>query len=271
MLTIVATIPTYFPRKSRTEIKKLLATDSTLAAKLSKTSTKKSSVASGKAPAAKPDRVAVRALAGTKRRAPSSSGDESSDNDSAANSSDEESEMPSPLPAVRPTVALEAVKYDTLKALWRPTNRAATADEIRTGLKAFWEVIQTIRDRWKADVAAVKQAEETKKLGELPLLKERVQTQRQMLEAALKAALESGHPDILEQYVLSSSPLPLLAQIPPYIRQFQPSTALVCTSRGRNACHFPIRRRVAAFKLCTLLAFGAMVSGVRANCHGSNP
>lgn len=73
-----------------------------------------------------------------------------------------------------------------------------SADEIRTGLKDYWEVVRTIRDRWKTDSEAVIQAEEKKRIGELPLLKSRVKDQRDMIEVALKAALDFGHRNIME-------------------------------------------------------------------------
>lgn len=68
-------------------------------------------------------------------------------------------------------------------------------------------MVRTIRDRWKADTAAVKQAEEAKKNSELPLLRDRVKSQRDMMEATIKASLEFGHPEILRMYVLFSDHL----------------------------------------------------------------
>lgn len=113
----------------------------------------------------------------------------------------------SPLPAERPTTPLEAVRYDTIRSLWRPKNRSTGSEQIRKALVDFWEVVRTIRDRWKADTAAVKQAEEAKKNSELPLLRDRVRSQRDMMEATIKASLEFGHPDIIRMYVLLSNHL----------------------------------------------------------------
>lgn len=108
--------------------------------------------------------------------------------------------MQPPIPAKRPTEsALEATKYDTVKTLWRVPYRSAPAEEIRKAIQDFWEIVQTIRDRWKSDAAAVKQAEETKKVKEIPMLQERVASQRTMLTACLKAAVAQGHQDILEK------------------------------------------------------------------------
>lgn len=135
--------------------------------------------------------------------AKSSSEIESSYDDSDYDSSDDELEItePSPLPPTRPPEPLKAVRYDTIKAVWLPRQRPAEADKIRNALKDFWEVVRTIRDRWKTDGEAVKKAEEAKKLNELPLLRERVKSQREMLEVALQTANEFGHPDILRLYV----------------------------------------------------------------------
>lgn len=113
--------------------------------------------------------------------------------------SDDELAEPSPLPAKRPDTPLEAVKYDTIKALWHSKRFEVDVDDIRAGLKDFWEVVRTIRDRWKTDTAAVTEAEEKKKHGEIPLLQSRVKDQRNMLEVALTAALQHGHPGILER------------------------------------------------------------------------
>jgi len=124
---------------------------------------------------------------------------DSTDDDSASES--EEESMQPPLPATRPTRAIEVVKYDTIKSLWRVPYRSATDDDIRKGLAEFGDIVRTIRDRWKTDLQAVKDAEEAKKENELPLLNERVAIQRDMLEAAVGAAVSEGHKDIIEQYV----------------------------------------------------------------------
>lgn len=112
--------------------------------------------------------------------------------------------MHPPIPAKRPTDnVMDAVKYDTIKTLWRVPYRSVPAEDIRKAMQEFWEVVQTLQDRWKSDVSAVKSAEEAKKVNEIPMLKQRVSIQRDMLQACLKAANDQGHRDILEQYVLS--------------------------------------------------------------------
>lgn len=136
----------------------------------------------------------------------SSSESDSSDDASAYESSEEEGEVaePSPLPGSRPQSPLEATRYDAIKALWRPRNLPVTPSDIREGLKSYWDLVRTIRDRWKSDAAAVKEAEEKKRNSELPLLQDRVKSQRDMIEVALKAALEYGHKHITELYVYFS-------------------------------------------------------------------
>lgn len=79
-----------------------------------------------------------------------------------------------------------------------------TPSDIREGLKSYWDLVRTIRDRWKSDAAAVKEAEEKKRNSELPLLQDRVKSQRDMIEVAFKAALEYGHKQITELYVYLS-------------------------------------------------------------------
>lgn len=108
---------------------------------------------------------------------------------------------PSPLPGSRPQTPLEATRYDAIKALWRPRNLSVTPSDIREGLKSYWDLVRTIRDRWKSDAAAVKEAEDKKRNSELPLLQDRVKNQRDMIEVAFKAALEYGHKQIIELYV----------------------------------------------------------------------
>jgi hypothetical protein len=190
-------IPAYVPRKSRNEIKKLLANDSGLTAKLAKKS-RKGSLSTSQAPSRRSEtpttsRVAVKNAASQSSTEPESSSEDSD--------SEEEESMHPPIPAVRPVRALEAVKYDTVKTLWRVPYRSVEGDDIRKALGQFWDIVRTIRDRWKSDTTAVKQAEDEKKVHEVPLLKERVMNQRDMLEGALESAAKEGHRDIVEQYV----------------------------------------------------------------------
>lgn len=125
-----------------------------------------------------------------------------SDTDSSDYTSDEESDEEdevSPLPAQRPDDPREGVKYDTIKALWEKHRFSVPADRIRNGMVEFNDVVQTIKNRWKADSTALSDAMVRKKNGELPLLKSRVNDQLEMLKIALKTAVEHGHRDILGQ------------------------------------------------------------------------
>jgi len=128
----------------------------------------------------------------------SESSSEYTSSEDSDDDSDDEPDEPFPLPAKRPDDPVEAVKYDSIKATWRSKRHEVDASEIRTGLSDFWEVVRTIRDRWKTDTQAVTDAEAKKRLGELPLLKSRVKDQRNMFQAALEATLQHGHKSILE-------------------------------------------------------------------------
>lgn len=94
---------------------------------------------------------------------------------------------------------MDAVKYDTVKAVWLPRRVHPSSDQIRSSMKNFWEVLSTLRDRHKSDRDALRAATEAKKQSELPMLRERVKSQRDMLETVLEAALQHGHPGILSQ------------------------------------------------------------------------
>lgn len=127
-----------------------------------------------------------------------SSSEYSSSEESDSEYSEDELAEPSPLADKRPDSPLDAVAYDAIKATWRSKRFEVDSAEIRSGLGNFWDVVRTIRDRWKTDTLAVTDAEEKKKYGELPLLKSRVKDQRNMFEAALVAANKHGHKSILE-------------------------------------------------------------------------
>lgn len=196
-------------------------------ARLSKKPPKKSKISAPKA--ARPKTAAnARSPTAIKEESPESSSEtSSSDDDSEYESSDDELEItePSPLPASRPQEPLQAVRYDVIKALWLPHKKAAEAEQIRNALKDFWEVVRTIRDRWKSDTADLKQAEEGKKESEVPRLKSRVKAQRDMIQMALKTAIEHGHPDIIRLYVLAN--FPLLFTIPTHPLPTSPTPRLL--------------------------------------------
>ncbi len=143
-----------------------------------------------------------------------SSGDSSDSSDDTSSGSDSDSDSDSdsvdqvevekaPLPAERPRTPKEAVRYDTIAALWLPRS-GAVGDAARVGLTKFWEVVRTIRDRWKNDQAAVDKAQKADEKTELPMLQERVVTQRVLMAVALRNALEFGHPTMLEKYAFLS-------------------------------------------------------------------
>lgn len=195
-----AALPAQVPRKSRNELRRIAGNDPKLLAKLGKKAIKKerSLISATKAlPTASttsgPNQEKI------KYEGESSSEEESSssDDDESSYTSDDAPEV-SPLPSKRPDSPKEATEYDTIKALWRSKRKNPSTDSIRKGLGDFWEITKTIRDRWKIDVAAVNDAESKNRMNELPLLNSRVKDQRDMMEAAFKAALKHGHHAIIE-------------------------------------------------------------------------
>ena len=201
-----AAVPVYVPRKSRNELRKLAGNDQKLLAKLGKKSAKRDrSLAS----TAKQMHLATTNASPTaekiKYQDDSSSEEESSsDEDSDSTYSSDDATGPSPNPLKRPDSPREATEYDTVKALWRGKRNGIGSESIRKGIVDFWEIIKTIRDRWKADSNAVTDAETKNRENELPLLKSRVKDQRDMMESAFKAALKHGHREIIGLYVLTS-------------------------------------------------------------------
>ncbi|KAK7522390.1 hypothetical protein IWZ03DRAFT_117075 [Phyllosticta citriasiana] len=192
--TMKSALPVYQPRRSKNELKKIAASDARLAGKITKASKK------AKHPAEKLMRTKSPSGTGSpaliKDETDSSSETETSEDDSEYDSSDDETPEPSPLPAVRPTETLQRVRYDTIRALWRPRNLPATVAEIRKALKDYWEILSTIRNRWKGDQQSLKDAEQ-KKMRDLDQLRDRVKDQRDQMEMAVKCALQYGHPGVI--------------------------------------------------------------------------
>ncbi|KAK3709090.1 hypothetical protein LTR37_011069 [Vermiconidia calcicola] len=203
-----AALPTYAPRKSRNELRKLAGNDPKLLAKLGKKIVKREKLVS-----TVPRPLQTASAAGSPPRAENIKyeGDSSSEEDSSSDEDDESSYTsddtaePSPLPSKRPETPKEATEYDTIKALWRAKRKRPDSQSIRKGLVDFWEIVKTIRDRWKADATAVSEAESKNRANELPLLRSRVKDQRDMMESAFKAALKYGHRDIVELFSENNS------------------------------------------------------------------
>ncbi|OJD32757.1 c-x8-c-x5-c-x3-h type zinc finger protein [Diplodia corticola] len=202
-----SSLPQYQARKSRNELRKLAANDERLRAKIAKASKK------AKTPAAKIARTRPISFGSPSSLrdeiSDSSSEEETSEDDSDYESSDDETPEPSPLPGTRPNEALPAMRYDTIKATWRPRNLPVTADEIRAALKDYWDILQAVRNRWKEDQSALKLAQE-KNSRDIELLKGRVKDQRSLMEMAMKCALEHGHPDVI-RVLGGNAPLLFLA------------------------------------------------------------
>ncbi|KAF3006843.1 hypothetical protein E8E13_010727 [Curvularia kusanoi] len=182
-------LPLYTPRQSIKELKKIGADNKKFLAKLSSSKSSLSRAIRRQNNAGSP---------GSLKREVSDSEDytESSEDDSEYSDSDDEEE--SPLPASRPDDdPHKAVCYDVIKASWFPRRSPVGPEKIKSSMRDLWEVLNTIQKRWRADSKAVAEAEESKKTGELPTLKSRVTSQRDLLQSALKAALDHAHPDVL--------------------------------------------------------------------------
>ncbi|KAF2261998.1 hypothetical protein CC78DRAFT_583102 [Lojkania enalia] len=181
-------LPQYTPRQSLSDLKKA-GVNKKLLEKIAKSSAKSSASKIRKLSAGSPSSL---------KREVSSSEDETDSDDESDYSSDEEMET-SPLPATRPEDPNESVRYDVIKAAWAPRRERLGEEKIRKSLHELWEVINTIHKRWRADSRAVSEAEERKKTSELPVLKSRVTSGRDLLQVALKATLEHAHPDVVYQ------------------------------------------------------------------------
>jgi hypothetical protein len=101
----------------------------------------------------------------------------------------------------RPDAPLEAVRYDTIKALSYPRRAALPDDILRSGLSNFYKILRNIRDEWKA--ARLTLGDLKNRKGDPSIIRERVETQRQLMEAALDAAVTQGHIKFLERYVFT--------------------------------------------------------------------
>lgn len=191
-------LPAYVKRNSRNELKRLVKDNPKLQAKLS-------------SKISQSDRPAVATNRPTNAASPAQSAysndgtKDDSDSDTESNTdvslySDEEDDLAgAPLPAKRPDEnAKEAVEYDTIKALWRNKRKNVDAASIRKGLGDFWEVVKTIRNRWKTDIQAVEEAEAKGRVNDLALLRSRVKDQRDMLEVSIRTALKHGFKSIIE-------------------------------------------------------------------------
>jgi hypothetical protein len=132
-------------------------------------------------------------------------GSASSGSDSYESDSDleiHEPEEPSPLPPARPAEPEAAAQYDVLQAVWSPRNRRPKVDKVKTALVAFKDVVKNLRDSWKETAQALKAAENKGESSDTAQLRKQVVHQRRLMEVAVIATLEKGHPMIVEKYVI---------------------------------------------------------------------
>ncbi|KAI9851248.1 MAG: hypothetical protein M1838_004167 [Thelocarpon superellum] len=193
-------IPKYVPRMSRNQIRRLMAeerddSDLTVTSRRSKkhlAPTAKKELARVRLDPAKIAESAKNGNVAT----PDSSSFAESDEDSDDDSVDEDTvtpDLPS-LPPTKPEDPIEAVKYDTTKILWRSSRRGLTGEEIKTAMGDYWNLLKPIRDKWndleKAD---------GDKGSDAPTIKDQIAEQRALVAASVSAALQEGHPDIVQR------------------------------------------------------------------------
>ncbi len=124
---------------------------------------------------------------------------------SSGSEEDLDNEAPSPLPSSRPTDPGKAVEYDATKAVWAAKNKILSADEIRSSLADYWDLMRRLRDQWKSEVTALQQAELRPENATTIQLRDSVNEKRRLIESCIRIALSHGHQDIIQRYVDSSS------------------------------------------------------------------
>lgn len=193
-------LPSYSPRHSRRELKELAAKNSSALAKIGKKLSKEKSLSSPLkvAKSVKPSVSQSQTTQNVKPDVELSSEEEDSSSDDEDSEYSDDDEDDSPLPSKKPEDLKGSIEYDTIKALWRSTRKEISAESFRGALVDFWEIVKTIRDRWKTDSTALAEAEEKKRTGELPLLRSRVKDQRDLIEVAFRTALKHGHRGVVE-------------------------------------------------------------------------
>lgn len=126
------------------------------------------------------------------------SSDYENDRDDGGGGDDDEYEYEDheicPLPSEKPTDRIGAIRYDTIKALWRPRYQSLPKEQSKEALSDFSQIATTFRDEWGAVGK-----DETEKKGTPESIKARYAEQREILESSLLAALEHGHEFIVEK------------------------------------------------------------------------
>ncbi|KAI9813288.1 MAG: hypothetical protein M1827_004230 [Pycnora praestabilis] len=202
--TTKTTLPKYISRKSRNDLKSSLPNGKVPPITGSyRPPAKKIKVSTLKQPSHRATNSSSlsRHGVGIKVEQSSESSSEASEDDSDYASSEDEEldiEESSPLPTSRPADPVGAVEYDAIKALFLRGTQAA-AEQIRFGLGEYWNIIKDIRDTWKSDSIALKEAEDKKNETDFQRLKHQVSEQRRKVEVVIKAALDKGHQDIVER------------------------------------------------------------------------
>lgn len=146
-----------------------------------------------------PTKQAKKATTKRQKQTLSKSESESSDESEFEIASPDE---PSPIPLIRPTDPEGAAQFDTLQAVWSPRNKWPGPEKVKTGLVAYKDLVKTLRDAWKEQVQAMKVAENQGDNTKASSVKEQVTMQRRTMDRIAITTLESGHPNIVEKYVV---------------------------------------------------------------------
>lgn len=171
-------------------------------AKPEKATTPRKKKASATKPAQPKPKKTTNKAASKKEDAKSASSDSDSDSSDDSESDIEVQEEPSPLPPTRPDDPEGAAEYDALKAVWAPRNRRPNVEKIKSALVAFKDVVKSVRDEWKTQSQAMKEAENKSENDKAAELKQKVVLQRRVMDVVVRTTLEKGHPVIVEKYVL---------------------------------------------------------------------
>ena len=131
---------------------------------------------------------------------PSAVSSENSETESSSDESSEEEEEQEekiPLPSERPASDVGGYEYDTIKALWLPTNKSSTLETIRASMQKFWDVLKPIGDKWTRVAADLKKAEAEQRKDDVSRLKRSQEGVRRLFEVVVTTGIKYGNAQVL--------------------------------------------------------------------------
>ncbi|KAI9891512.1 MAG: hypothetical protein M1814_002635 [Vezdaea aestivalis] len=127
----------------------------------------------------------------------SSEGSEESDDDSDSSPSmPEEMIFEEVFPQSRPTNAIAAAKYDSAKALWRSHNINPTTEQFQESLKSFGSLMTGLKQK-ATDLQTAYREAAASKSRQTPSIKAQLDASRDVIDAAIWAAVQHGHNEVL--------------------------------------------------------------------------